>query len=91
MHATPCSTRFLSYSNGYDRADNCNCEITFAREEFAGAVTGGFLAELGFKIGEKAVTEFFSEKAEGLSERIAKLRTKSYQANVYDFKKKYKI
>lgn len=56
-----------------------------------GAVTGGLLAELGFKIGEKAAPKFFSEKAEGLSERIAKLRTKSYQANIYDFKKKYKI
>ena len=28
-------------------------------------------------------------KGEKLSEKLAKLRTKSYQANVYDFKKKY--
>jgi len=56
----------------------------------AGAGTGGFLAELGFKIGEKAVEKFFNTKGTGLSEKLAKLRTKSYQANVYDFKKKYK-
>ena len=57
----------------------------------AGIGTGGFLAELGFRVGEKAVEKFFSVKGEGLSEGIAKLRTKSYQANVYDFKKKYDL
>jgi len=34
--------------------------------------------------------EGFGMHAEMLSEKLAKLRTKSYQANVYDFKKKYK-
>jgi len=29
-------------------------------------------------------------ETEGLSEKLAKLRTKSYQANVYDFKEKHK-
>lgn len=56
----------------------------------AGVGAGGFLAELGFKVGQKAVEKFFSAKAEELSERLVKLRTKNYQANVYDFKKKYK-
>ena len=50
-----------------------------------GAV-GGFLAGLGFDVLSKSV----EIGAEGLSERIAKWRTKSYQANIYDFKKKYK-
>ena len=50
-----------------------------------GAV-GGFLAGLGFDVLDKAI----DIGAEGLSEKLAKLRTKSYQANVYDFKKKYK-
>lgn len=56
----------------------------------SGLFAGGFLAELGYKIAEKATDSFFSVGGEQLSERIAKLRTKSYQANVYDFKKKYK-
>ena len=56
----------------------------------AGVGTGGFLAGLGFKVAEKAVEKFFGVKGEGLSEKLAKLRAKSYQANVYDFKKKYK-
>lgn len=51
-----------------------------------GAVVGGFLASLGFKVADKAI----DSKTEGLSERLAKLKTKSYQANVYDFKKKYR-
>jgi hypothetical protein len=54
-----------------------------------GAIVGGFLAELGFKVAEKTVEELF-DKGEGLSEKLAKLRTKSYQTNLYDFKKKYK-
>lgn len=54
-----------------------------------GVAAGGFLGDLGFKVAEKAVEKFFSVKGEGLSEKLAKLRTKSYQANVYDFKKKY--
>ena len=56
----------------------------------AGVGTGGFLAELGFKVAERAVDKFFSIKGEGISEKLAKLRTKSYQANIYGFKKKYK-
>ena len=46
---------------------------------------GGFLAGLGFDVLSKSL----DVGAEGLSEKLAKLRTKSYQANVYDFKKKY--
>jgi hypothetical protein len=59
-----------------------------------GAFAGGFLSELGFKVVEKATEKYaeklFSVKEEDLTERLAKLRTKSYQANIYDFKKKYK-
>lgn len=55
-----------------------------------GVAAGGFLAELGFKVAQKAAEKFFAVKGEGLSERLAKLRAKSYQANIYDFKKKYK-
>jgi len=51
-----------------------------------GAATGGFLAELGFRVADKIL----DLNTTGLSERLAKLKTKSYQANVYDFKKKYK-
>ena len=47
---------------------------------------GGFLAGLGYS----AVDKFIDLETEGLSERIAKLKTKSYQANVYGFMKKYK-
>ena len=47
---------------------------------------GGFLAGLGYSVADK----FIDLETEGLSERLAKLKTKSYQANVYDFKKKYK-
>jgi len=56
----------------------------------SGVGMGDFLTKLGFKVGEKAVEKFFRVKGEQVSERIAKLRTKSYQANIYDFKKKYK-
>lgn len=48
--------------------------------------TEGFLAGLGFDVVSKSI----DIGAEGLSEKLARLRTKSYQANVYDFKKKYK-
>lgn len=58
-----------------------------------GFFAGGFLSELGFKVVEKATEKYaeklFGVKGEGLTERLAKLRTKSYQANIYDFKKKY--
>ena len=47
---------------------------------------GGFLAGLGYSVADK----FIDLETEGLSERIAKLKTKSYQANIYDFKQKYK-
>lgn len=47
---------------------------------------GGFLAGLGFNVAHK----FLDVEAAGLSGTLAKLRTKSYQANIYDFKKKYK-
>ena len=47
---------------------------------------GGFLAGLGYSVADT----FIDLGTERLSERLAKLKTKSYQANVYDFKKKYK-
>jgi hypothetical protein len=47
---------------------------------------GGFLAGLGYDVAGK----FLDLETEGLSERLAKLKTKSYQANIYDFKRKYK-
>lgn len=47
---------------------------------------GGFLAGLGYSVADKLI----DLETEGLSEKLAKLKTKSYQANVYDFKKKYK-
>ena len=47
---------------------------------------GGFLAGLGYSV----VDKFINLETEGLSEKLAKLKTKSYQANVYDFKQKYK-
>jgi hypothetical protein len=46
----------------------------------------GFLAGLGFEVLRKAV----DVGAEALSEKAAKLFAKSYQINVYNFKKKYK-
>jgi len=46
---------------------------------------GGFLAGLGYSVADKLI----DLETEGLSERLAKLKAKSYQANVYDFKKKY--
>jgi len=48
--------------------------------------TGGFLAGLGYNVLDKSI----DLGTEGLSERLAKLKTRSYQANIYDFKKKYK-
>lgn len=50
-----------------------------------GAV-GGLLAGLGFEVLSQAI----DLKTDGLSEKLAKIKTKSYQANVYDFKAKYK-
>ncbi len=49
-------------------------------------IVGGFLAGLGYSVADK----FIDLGTEGLSERLAKLKTKSYQVNIYDFKKKYK-
>jgi len=47
---------------------------------------GGFLAGLGYSVADKLI-DF---QTEGLSEKLAKVKTKSYQANIYDFKEKYK-
>lgn len=47
---------------------------------------GGLLAGLGYSVADK----FIDLGTEGLSERLVKLKTKSYQVNIYDFKKKYK-
>jgi hypothetical protein len=44
---------------------------------------GGFLAGLGYSVADK----FIELGTDGLSERLAKIKTKNYQANVYDFKK----
>lgn len=54
----------------------------------ASAFTGGlegFLAGLGFSVGAK----FLEAEFEGLSEKVGRFFARSYQANVYDFKKKY--
>ncbi len=56
----------------------------------AGGITGGFLSNLGFKIGEKVIDKVFDEKGGNLTESLAKFRTRSYQVNIYDFKKLYK-
>jgi hypothetical protein len=60
----------------------------------SGLVAGGFLSELGFRVIEKATEKYaeklFGVRGEGLAERIGKMRSKSYQINIYDFKKKYK-
>jgi hypothetical protein len=47
---------------------------------------GGLLTGLGYNVADK----FIDLETEGLSEKLAKLKTKSYQANIYDFKEKYK-
>jgi hypothetical protein len=49
-----------------------------------GAV-GGFLGGLGYAVLDRSV----DLGTEGISEKLARLRTRNYQANVYDFKKKY--
>jgi hypothetical protein len=50
-------------------------------------IAGGFLAGLGFDV----INETINLGSDGLSEKLAKIRSKSYQANIFDFKKKYKI
>jgi hypothetical protein len=47
---------------------------------------GGLLAGLGYNVVDKLI----DLGTDGLSEKIAKLSAKSYQANIFDFKKKYK-
>lgn len=47
---------------------------------------GGLLAGLGFGVADKSI-DFGTE---GLSERLAKIKVRSYQANIYDFEQKYK-
>ena len=59
--------------------------IGTAVSAFTGGIEG-FLAGLGFSVGAK----FLDAEIEGLSERLVKFLARSYQANVYDFKKKYK-
>lgn len=59
--------------------------IGSAVSAFTGSIEG-FLAGLGFSVGAK----FLDIEIEGLSERLVKFFARSYQANVYDFKKKYK-
>jgi hypothetical protein len=52
----------------------------------AGATTIGFLATLGYDLAHK----FIEKHEEGMCESISRRTVKSYQANVYDFKKAYK-
>jgi hypothetical protein len=59
--------------------------IGSAVSAFAGGLEG-FLAGLGLSVGAK----FLDIEIEGMSERLVKFFARSYQANVYDFKKKYK-
>ena len=47
---------------------------------------GGLLSGLGFNIGAK----IFEANTNGLNEKIAKRFSKGYQADVYDFRKKYR-
>jgi len=47
---------------------------------------GGFLAGLGLNVAHKLI----DLETQGLSESLAKLKTKSYQVNIYDFQQKYK-
>jgi hypothetical protein len=81
------------------RIENIKIGVPISIAAIGGIVAGlpglfasGFLSELGFKVVEKTAEKYaeklFGVKGEGLTERLAKLRTKSYQANVYDFKKK---
>jgi hypothetical protein len=55
-----------------------------------GAIEAGFLSGLGFRVSDKTVTPLFDSKKTRLSEKMAKWRKRSYQINVYDFKRKYK-
>ena len=50
----------------------------------------GFLAEFGLKVGQKGFEKLFGYKGEAIAEKLGKFRTKNYQANIYDFKTKYK-
>jgi hypothetical protein len=52
-----------------------------------GAITGGFLAKLGYDVLEK----FMEIKTEALSEKIAKYSAPNYLVSVFDFKKKYDL
>lgn len=56
----------------------------------SGVGIGDFLTKLGFKVGEKTIEKLFDIKGSEVAEKVAKLRTKNYQANIYDFQKKYK-
>lgn len=47
---------------------------------------GGLLVGLGFDVANQMI----DMKTDGLSEKLAKIKTKSYQANIYDFKTKYR-
>ncbi len=50
-------------------------------------LAGGFLAGLGYSVLDKAIDLGTS----GFSERFAKISSKSYQVNIFDFKKNLKI
>jgi hypothetical protein len=50
-----------------------------------GAV-GGLLATLGFDV----ANQMLDLEIDGLSEKLAKIKTKSYQVNIFDFKSDYR-
>jgi hypothetical protein len=54
-----------------------------------GAAAGDFLTKIGFKVGEKSIEKLFDQKGKSVTEALAKIRTKSYQANIYDFQNSY--
>jgi hypothetical protein len=55
-----------------------------------GAAVGNFLTKIGIAVGQKTIEKLFDQKAGSLTEKIAKIGTENYQANIYDFKKRYK-
>lgn len=56
-----------------------------------GAMGGSLIGELGFKLVDKTISSLFDAQTTDLAEGLAKLRAKSFQVNIYDFKKKYKL
>lgn len=55
-----------------------------------GAAAGNFLTKVGITVGKKTIEKLFDLKEVSLTEKIAEIGTESYQANIYDFKKRHK-